>query len=92
MTRRERTLKRYGITPRQYARMLEMQGGRCAICRKRPKTRRLAVDHDHQTKRVRGLLCMRCNRYYVSKNTWESSREVVRYLSNEAFDGRELER
>ncbi|PYQ17504.1 MAG: hypothetical protein DMF80_00495 [Acidobacteria bacterium] len=42
--------------------MLVDQKERCAICRKACGTgRRLAVDHDHQTGRVRGLLCFRCN-------------------------------
>ncbi len=38
------------------------QQERCAICRCLCGTgRRLAVDHDHRTGRVRGLLCFRCN-------------------------------
>lgn len=90
MTRRERTLARYGITQRQYITMLGLQIGCCAICRRPPKRQNLHVDHDHQTKRVRGLLCFRCNRYYVSKNTLESARAVVRYLANNKFDGRKL--
>ncbi len=53
---------RYGITSAQYDALLEAQGGRCAICRCKPKTRRLAVDHDHKTGIVRGLLCMNDNR------------------------------
>lgn len=43
-----------GVT---YDSLLALQGGRCAICRKVPRQRRLAVDHDHQTGWVRGLLC-----------------------------------
>ena len=37
------------------------QGNCCAICGAKPKGRRLAVDHDHKTGKVRGLLCMFCN-------------------------------
>ena len=53
----------YGITVDEYYRMLEKQLGLCAICLRFPeKKRKLAVDHDHLTKKVRGLLCDRCNR------------------------------
>jgi Recombination endonuclease VII len=51
----------YGISLDDYDNMLDDQGGRCAICLCRPRTRPLAVDHDHVTGRVRGLLCSRCN-------------------------------
>lgn len=51
-----------GITETEYSALLEGQGRRCAICDKQCGTgRRLAVDHDHITGRVRGLLCFRCN-------------------------------
>lgn len=59
--------KKYGITLVDYARLLQKQNGLCAIC-KRPEDRRqwgklkpLAVDHDHATGIVRGLLCHLCN-------------------------------
>lgn len=51
----------YDLTAEQYAALLELQDGRCAICRGAPKSQRLSVDHDHRTGRVRGLLCSRCN-------------------------------
>lgn len=47
----------YGIDRVDYAALLEIQGGRCYVCGQWPKTKRLAVDHDHQTGEVRGLLC-----------------------------------
>lgn len=52
----------YGIDMDDYDRMLEAQGGVCAICagQCRIKTR-LAVDHCHTTNRIRGLLCDDCN-------------------------------
>jgi hypothetical protein len=54
--------KQLGVDDDEYERMLEAQGGGCAICGAKPKTRRLHVDHDHATGKVRGLLCHRCNR------------------------------
>lgn len=55
-------LKRYyGITPAEYDTYYSRQNGVCAICKQPPGKRKLAVDHDHVTKRIRGLLCARCN-------------------------------
>jgi len=52
--------KEYGLTREDYNKMFEDQKGRCAICQKEwHKT--LLVDHDHKTRRVRGLLCRKCN-------------------------------
>jgi hypothetical protein len=51
----------YGIDTSTYRRILARQGGRCAICRNTPRTIRFAVDHDHKTGAVRGILCKRCN-------------------------------
>ncbi|MDQ2690360.1 MAG: endonuclease VII domain-containing protein, partial [Chloroflexota bacterium] len=51
----------YGLGRDEYDVLLELQGGRCAVCRTRPKSKRLVVDHDHKTGAVRGLLCARCN-------------------------------
>lgn len=61
---RDRELRRvYGITRDELDAMLEAQGHRCAICggeRNGPGTR-LHVDHCHKSKRIRGLLCAKCN-------------------------------
>lgn len=53
----------YNITPEQYDQMYEAQGGRCAICGKHQTElkKALAVDHNHSTGVVRGLLCQNCN-------------------------------
>lgn len=60
-------LRKYGLTPEDYEQMLAVQGEGCAICGApepggRSKTPRLHIDHDHGTKKVRGLLCNSCNR------------------------------
>jgi hypothetical protein len=52
----------YGITIEQYYAMLREQNGLCKLCSKPPKSRRLVIDHCHQTGKVRGLLCNGCNR------------------------------
>ncbi len=52
----------FGITVEEYDRLLAEQGGGCAICGRRPRNDiSLHVDHDHDTGRVRGLLCVCCN-------------------------------
>lgn len=59
---RRRVATRYNIGIDDYDRLLEIQSGRCAICQwATGKSRRLSVDHDHKTERVRGLLCRPCN-------------------------------
>lgn len=58
--------RQFGITAEEYRARFTAQGGRCAICSQPPEPRRrLAVDHDHQTGRVRGLLCRRCNQSII---------------------------
>lgn len=56
----------YGLGEGDYARLLAAQGGLCAGCGpesgRSGKTKRLAVDHDHLTGEVRGLLCSEDNR------------------------------
>lgn len=51
----------YGLLPGEYAKILDGQGGGCAICGKKPRKRYLAVDHCHTCNYVRGLLCYFCN-------------------------------
>lgn len=66
-TRRERTLRsEYGIGHVDYLRMLEEQGGGCALCKRLPGKRYFHVDHSHTTGKVRGVLCHQCN-WYLGK-------------------------
>jgi len=55
------TCKGYGLTEQAYAEMLNQQGGTCAICKVEPGGKRLAIDHCHESGKVRGLLCQECN-------------------------------
>lgn len=59
--KKNRWLRKYGITIDQFDAMLAEQNGGCALCYR--KSERLHVDHDHETGRVRGLLCHQCNWY-----------------------------
>ncbi|MFE2326138.1 endonuclease VII domain-containing protein [Streptomyces sp. NPDC059385] len=81
--------KNYGLSPDEYAAMLEAQGGVCAICGQAETKRhgrtgtefRLAVDHCHQTGRVRGLLCQTCNRVIgLFKDDVERHQRAIDYL------------
>jgi hypothetical protein len=69
--KKDRYLQRlYGITLEQYNQMLESQNRVCAICGQPETTvnkrgnciQDLSVDHNHETGKVRGLLCRKCNR------------------------------
>lgn len=64
-SRESKLMSEYGITHNHYVEMLSRQQGLCAICRtSEPGGGRkyFAVDHDHATGAVRGLLCNNCNR------------------------------
>lgn len=60
-SRAQQLESKYQITEAIYAEMLLRQNGVCAICRCHQRYKRLAVDHDHKTGQVRGLLCEQCN-------------------------------
>lgn len=83
--------RQYKLEPGEYFAMLQAQSGRCVLCMKQARTRRLAVDHDHQTGRVRGLLCYRCNQYL---GQWENDpiaiHNLIIYLWNILEDGNQM--
>ena len=60
-------LKNYGISIAEYKVLYDNQKGKCAICEKSENAisssglKPLAIDHSHQTGKVRGLLCTKCN-------------------------------
>ena len=66
-SRNRHLLDTFGLTPDEYDVMFEKQGGVCAIClepekvKRNGKVKNLAVDHDHETGAIRGLLCHHCN-------------------------------
>ena len=79
--------RRYGVTIEWYDAKLEAQGNVCAICGCketsviRGKVLRLAVDHDHDTGKVRGLLCADCNRAIgAMRHDTQRLRSAIAYL------------
>ena len=59
---RRRRLKFFNITIEEYDEMFDNQNGVCLMCGKPERSNRhLAIDHDHKTGKIRGLLCMACN-------------------------------
>lgn len=73
---------KYGISEEQYNEMLIAQNYKCALCgneESQPKKKRLSVDHDHITGRIRGFLCGNCN---WNLGVFESRRErYEKYLN-----------
>lgn len=79
----------YNVTAEQYQRIAEHQGNVCAICgrpNETTRTKRLFVDHNHATGRLRALLCHACNAGlgYFRENYTILERAAA-YLS--AFEG-----
>lgn len=79
----------YGLTKLAWNTLYELQLGVCAIC-EQPETRvsnksgkvqPLCVDHKHDTKEVRALLCNRCNRVlgYI-QDDMELAKKILTYL------------
>lgn len=73
----------YNLTPEAVDALLTFQKQGCAICTapasEQPK--RFAVDHDHVTGKVRGLLCDRCNRCIgLAGDSPERLRNAAQYL------------
>lgn len=89
--RKKHLRRRFGITPEQYDRTLARQGGVCAICGAPPQpNRRLAVDHCHESSRVRGLVCYRCNKFRIGRALDSEAalyHKISLYLAD-GFDGR----
>jgi hypothetical protein len=84
--RRSRLKTQYGLTIEDYDAMLRRQGGGCAICGTAVPggLGGFHVDHCHQTNRVRGLLCVNCNRGIGAlKDDANLLRRAIAYLDEE---------
>lgn len=82
--------KHYGINAEQYWKLFEDQKGLCACCGQSHELfkRRLHVDHDHNTGKIRGLLCTECNPgigYF--QESVERLQKAINYLSKSKMLG-----
>lgn len=85
-SREHRLMRTYGLERGEYDRRYDEQCGHCAGCEvELEEGRNLAVDHDHTTGAVRGLLCDNCNR---GLGYLKDSPEVLRRLAEYVERGR----
>lgn len=84
--------RRYGYSNKEYDKQFELQNGLCAICNqpetvliaknKKAGTRRLSVDHNHITNKIRELLCNKCNRVLgLAQDSIKILKEATVYLN-----------
>lgn len=87
----ERLYKKYGITIDDYDNMYKFQNGLCKICSDHKKmigtgsnySDVLVIDHNHDTHKIRGLLCQRCNRSIgMMKDNIEILKSAIIYLKD----------
>jgi hypothetical protein len=79
----------FGISLDDYVIMLNRQNGKCAICgqaethKRNGRVKALAVDHDHKSGKIRGLLCSDCNTGIGKlKDDQKILRKAADYLDN----------
>lgn len=58
-------------------------GNKCAICNKSREAfkNNLSVDHNHKTDKIRGLLCFRCNKFILGRQTLDTAKQILEYLT-----------
>lgn len=79
---RARNLRiKFNLSVEEYDEKLAAQDGVCKICKRPPKTKRLAVDHNWKTGAMRGLLCGPCNTALSHvEHTSQFSEKGLKYL------------
>lgn len=84
----------YGITLEEFQQMVEKQDGRCKICGQKPSSRQvkgqmkpgLCVDHHHESGRLRGLLCHRCNVMIgAAEENVKIFEQAIKYVLSEPY-------
>jgi hypothetical protein len=78
------------LSKKEYMEILDRQNNVCAICKKpetamkkgRDKPMRLAIDHCHETHKVRGLLCLSCNSCLARSPSFQATEAAIKYLEH----------
>lgn len=78
--------KKFGITLEQYFQVLDLQNNQCAICLRSFLNTRPNLDHSHQLRAARGILCMKCNIGLGYIETANFIERCKRYLCNTPVD------
>lgn len=88
----DRYYRKYGVSVEQAAKMAEKQGHLCAICHQPENGEKsLCMDHDHGTRKFRGLICSRCNRVLgLIADDVEIAQEMIRYLEKRRDPGPQI--
>ena len=75
---------KYGLSPDNYKELLKKQKTQCIICRQSfTEINVPCVDHDHNTGKIRGLLCRECNKLLgIAKDNSAILNNAVHYLEN----------
>jgi len=69
----------YGITQEEFEKLYDRQDGLCAICRVKKASH---LDHDHDSGKIRGLLCGGCNRGLgLFEDSVKNLRSAINYLT-----------
>lgn len=89
--RAKKVRDRYGLGPDDVVALYKKQNGRCAICGTKGDVHELgfydrpvlAIDHDHNSGLVRGLLCSACN-LGIGKlaDNWKTIYNAYRYVKH----------
>lgn len=82
--RTRRLCQVFNLLPEEYTRIVNYQGGGCAICKKEPpKGKSLSVDHSHTSGLIRGGLCWPCNRLLgAARDNKELLLDAAAYLTS----------
>jgi hypothetical protein len=62
--------------------LIAKHGNVCAICEKPRESFKnsLSVDHNHRSGKIRGLLCFRCNKFILGRQTLDTAKRMLAYL------------